>query len=277
MHAAEWALRIGFQAFAQPLGLFGYHLPDMDLVAEVAQNYYNNDLRGGEGHMEVGKLIVNAIKSKAHITVSVKPFGCMPSSGVSDGVQSLITNRYPGTIYCAVETSGDGATNFYSRIQMFMFKARLLAQDELKKAYVECGVTEEEVRAFLEKNPKYLSPLYHAPHTVAGSAANLVHELAPYIKLTRAERAKIKATKVATSIASFAKSIPGKAKAVADKLRNPELHELAKEDLALVVDLARGKAKQRFAPLVARLAGKAYFENNPEVSAVVSEPIAAEE
>jgi predicted nucleotide-binding protein (sugar kinase/HSP70/actin superfamily) len=58
------------------------------------------------------------------MTVSVKPFGCMPSSGVSDGVQSLITARFPGTIYCAVETSGDGATNFYSRVQMYMFKAR---------------------------------------------------------------------------------------------------------------------------------------------------------
>ena len=127
MRLAEMALRIGFQAFAYPLGLFAYHLPDMELVADVAKDYYSNDLRGGEGHMEVGKLIVNTIKSKAHITVSVKPFGCMPSSGVSDGVQSLITARYPGTIFCAVETSGDGATNFYSRIQMYMFKARIAA------------------------------------------------------------------------------------------------------------------------------------------------------
>ena len=55
-------------------------LPDMELVADVAKDYYNNDLRGGEGHMEVGKLIVNAVKSKAHITVSVKPFPCFTSS-----------------------------------------------------------------------------------------------------------------------------------------------------------------------------------------------------
>src|SRR5262249_18793695 len=62
MRAAEAALRVGFQAFALPLGLYDYHLPDMDLVAEVAEDYYSNDLRGGEGHMEVGKLIVNALK-----------------------------------------------------------------------------------------------------------------------------------------------------------------------------------------------------------------------
>jgi hypothetical protein len=32
---------VGFQAFALPLGLYGYHLPDMDLVAEVADGYYS--------------------------------------------------------------------------------------------------------------------------------------------------------------------------------------------------------------------------------------------
>src|SRR6202012_266532 len=131
MRGAEGVLRNGFQAFAQATGLYGYHLPDMDMVAEVANEHYSNDLRGGEGHMEVGKLIVNVVMGKAHITVSVKPFGCMPSSGVSDGVQSLIASKYPGTIFCAVETSGDGATNFYSRVQMYMFKARIAAEKEL--------------------------------------------------------------------------------------------------------------------------------------------------
>ena len=29
------------------------------------------------------------------MTLSVKPFGCMPSAGVSDGVQSMITEKYP--------------------------------------------------------------------------------------------------------------------------------------------------------------------------------------
>src|SRR6476646_6594142 len=101
----------------------------------------------------------------------------MPSSGVSDGVQSLVQARYPGTIFCAVETSGDGATNFYSRIQMYMFKARIAAEEELQRAFAETGLTREEVQAFLEKNPKYASPLHHPPHHVATSAANLVYEM----------------------------------------------------------------------------------------------------
>src|SRR5262249_44423318 len=195
MRGADAALRVAFQAFALPIGLEGYHLPDMEAVADVAKDYYSNDLRGGEGHMEVGKLILNVVRNKAHMTVSVKPFGCMPSSGVSDGVQSLITARYPGTIFCAVETSGDGAANFYSRVQMYLFKAKIAAEAELAKAYEDCGVTEAEVRAFLEKNPKYASPLHHAPHTVAGSAANLVHEVAPLIRMGRVERARAAASR----------------------------------------------------------------------------------
>ncbi|KYF76861.1 2-hydroxyglutaryl-CoA dehydratase [Sorangium cellulosum] len=278
MRLAEGALRVGFQAFALPLGLFDYHLPDMELVADVAKDYYSNDLRGGEGHMEVGKLIVNAVKSKAHVTVSVKPFGCMPSSGVSDGVQSLITSRYPGTIFCAVETSGDGATNFYSRIQMYMFKARILAEQELARAYEEAGVTEAEVRAFLEKNPKYASPLHHAPHRVAGSAANLVYEVAPLIKQTAGERAVVKAKAAAGALRDAVKAAPARAKAATEFLTDPETLSRAREDVALVRDLLAGKAAERFSPLVKRLAGKAYFENNPEVSHTVHsvEPIAAE-
>src|SRR5215216_7839986 len=126
----------------------------MDLVADVAKDHYSNDLRGGEGHMEVGKLIVNSVKSKAHITVSVKPFGCMPSSGVSDGVQSLITSRFPGTIFCAVETSGDGATNFYSRVQMYLFKAKQAAQAEFETALKDTGLTLELIETFLKDHPR---------------------------------------------------------------------------------------------------------------------------
>ncbi len=266
MRLAEGALRIGFQAFAWPVGLFGYHLPDMDQVAEVASDYYSNDLRGGEGHMEVGKLIVNVVNNKAHMTLSVKPFGCMPSSGVSDGVQSLITSKFPGTIFCAVETSGDGATNFYSRVQMYMFKARIAAEQDLQKAYDESGVTEAEVRAFLAKNKKYASPLHHSPHVTASSAANLVREVAPLIKLSRLERATIAAKHtLATTAATLAK-LPGKTRELVAFATSADTHARLREDYTLLRDLAAGKAKDRFGPLVERLAGKAYFENNREVA-----------
>ncbi len=278
LRLAELGLRVGFKAFATPAGLRHYPLPDMDKVAEVADEFYSNDLRGGEGHMEVGKLILNAVNNKAHVTVSVKPFGCMPSSGVSDGVQSLIVSKYPGTIYCAVETSGDGATNFYSRVQMYMFKARIAAEEELRKAYEDTGLTEAEVRAFLEKNPSYASPLHHSPHVVCGSAANLVHEVAPLIKQTRVERATAAAKVAAAKVIDFAKGVPAQAVRAKAVVTNPETFERLRNDGAVVLDIARGKAMDHLRPIAQKLLGKAVFENNPEIPTVAysEEPIAAE-
>src|SRR3954469_5464735 len=186
--AGDFGVRALFQTFAHACGLYGYKLPDMKALAAISHEYYNNDLRGGEGHMEVGKLIMNVLHSKAHMTLSVKPFGCMPSAGVSDGVQTAITEKFPGTIFCPVETSGDGRVNFYSRVQMYLFKAKQAAQAEYTRALEENGVTLDQVAAFLEANPKYRSPFYKPAHIYAGNNADLVAAVAPYITKTRAER-----------------------------------------------------------------------------------------
>lgn len=208
LHIAEWLCRGIFQAFAHAGGLYGYKLPDMDEIAEIAHDHYHNDLRGGEGHMEVGKLIQNVVMSKAHMTVSVKPFGCMPSAGVSDGVQSLITEKYPGTIFCPVETSGDGAVNFYSRVQMYIFKAKSAAQAEMERVCQERGVTLDQVRAFLAAHPRYAAALHRAPHAASGTAADLVAEVAPLITLPRHERAARLARQWAKTGARMLRSSP---------------------------------------------------------------------
>ncbi len=177
LFAGELVVRGLFQAFANAIGVHGYHLPDMDLVADTARDYYNNHLRGGEGHMEVGKLILNVQKKKATMTLSVKPFGCMPSSGVSDGVQSMITEKFPGSIFCAIETNGDGAVNVYSRVQMMLFKARRAAQDELARALADNGMSAEEFTTRLAAKTKFASALWYPEHTVAATASNTVYEL----------------------------------------------------------------------------------------------------
>lgn len=263
MRLAEWGLRLGFKLFALPAGLVDYPLSDMDEVAEVAAPYYSNDLRGGEGHMEVGKLILNVVKQKAHLTVSVKPFGCMPSSGVSDGVQSLVTARFPGTLFCAVETSGDGATNFYSRVQMYLFKARAAAEAEFQRTLSECGVTEDQVRAFIKENPRFNSPLHKAPHRAAGSAADLVYEVAPYITLTRAQRATRRAKALAEHTAEAVRSAPAALRGALAKARDPEFRAMMHADLDLARDLVRGKLSQRFSVLSERLLHRALFDNDP--------------
>jgi predicted nucleotide-binding protein (sugar kinase/HSP70/actin superfamily) len=173
---ADRALRAMFQTYANVIGLHGYHLPDMDEVARVAHEHYNNHLRGGEGHMEVGKLILNVVKRKVNMTISVKPFGCMPSSGVSDGVQSLITEKYPDAIFLPIETTGDGAINVYSRIQMMLFKAKQAAKKEFDEAMAKQGITADQLRTYAVRSA-FSRALVTSRHVVAGTAANAVYSI----------------------------------------------------------------------------------------------------
>lgn len=234
---AEAALRTWWQSYAKCLGLAGHILPDMDEVATVGDDHYNVELRGGEGHLEVGKLILNVVKNKAHMTLSVKPFGCMPSSGVSDGVQSAITELYPDAIFCPVETSGDGAVNFYSRVQMYLFKARQRAREEFEAALKEHGVSVKELRQELEANPR--GNLFHPEHIGAGTAADLVHAVAPYIGKSRAQRAQLKAKGAFGSVKRFAtKTLPHGAGKVRQALPwMPALLRFGGEALAEKADL----------------------------------------
>jgi predicted nucleotide-binding protein (sugar kinase/HSP70/actin superfamily) len=181
LKAGEVFVRSVFQLAANAMGLHGYHLADMDEVAAVSRAFYNNELRGGEGHMEVGKLILNVYHSKVNMTLSVKPFGCMPSSGVSDGIQTIITELFPEGIFLPIETSGDGAVNVQSRVQMMLFKARQLAQREVERARDRHGVTAEQLEALRARLPFLNHPLLPLPHRHGSSAANLA-ELAGAIR-----------------------------------------------------------------------------------------------
>jgi predicted nucleotide-binding protein (sugar kinase/HSP70/actin superfamily) len=175
--AGEKVLRGLFQTFAHAIGLYDYHLPDMEEIAQISHAFYDNNLRGGEGHMEVGKLIQNVAYQKVNMTLSVKPFGCMPSSSVSDGIQSFITELYPQGIFLPIETNGDGAVNVYSRVQMQLFKAKQLAQKEVDKALADVGMTIEEVRAYLGKHPALAHAFHRAPHRAGCTSADLIYEV----------------------------------------------------------------------------------------------------
>jgi predicted nucleotide-binding protein (sugar kinase/HSP70/actin superfamily) len=175
---AEKALRGLFFGISRTIGLGGYVLPDMNEIAETAHEFYHNDLRGGEGHMEVAKLILNTVKKKVNMTVSVKPFGCMPSSGVSDGVQSLITERYPEAIFCPIETTGDGAVNVYSRVQMMLFKAKQSAVAEQEMALTRIGMSLDQVKNKIKSSARLRSSLHKEPHfDAASTGANLILEV----------------------------------------------------------------------------------------------------
>ncbi len=174
LKAAKVGLLAMFRLFAKLMGLSHYQFADMDEIANISQQFYDNDNRGGEGHMEVGKLILNAKKSKVNMTVSVKPFGCMPSSGVSDGVQSKITELYPNAIFLPIETTGDGAVNVYSRIQMQLFKAKQQAIGEYERSIENLAISAEKAKKTLQAAQSLQYPLHNAQNGVACTAAALL-------------------------------------------------------------------------------------------------------
>lgn len=178
LYVGDKIVRGLFYTYARILGLKNYHLPDMDRIAEISHKYYDNNLRGGEGHMEVGKLIQNVIHQKATMTLSIKPFGCMPSSAVSDGVQSLITELHPDAIFLPIETSGDGAVNVYSRVQMQLFKAKQVAQKEVGQALEKAGLGWEEFKRRAARSARFQKALYRSPHKGSCTSLDLVFDVA---------------------------------------------------------------------------------------------------
>jgi hypothetical protein len=87
-----------YRRVVEGMGGIGHHLLDMQELAALAQPYYHRFARGGEGHLEVAKNIYYTVHKKAHMVLSLKPFGCMPSSQ-SDGVQSAVMNHSTDMIF----------------------------------------------------------------------------------------------------------------------------------------------------------------------------------
>jgi predicted nucleotide-binding protein (sugar kinase/HSP70/actin superfamily) len=170
LKVADLVLRKLFHHYSKKIGLFNYHLPNLDEISNLSKKYYDNNLRGGEGHMEVGKLVANVIHNKVNMTLSVKPFGCMPSSGVSDGVQSKMVEKFPEAIFLPIETSGDGAVNVYSRIQMQLFKAKQKAQSEFEQALEKTP----DIATHLENKMKDHTSLDYKHKGYGCTAANAV-------------------------------------------------------------------------------------------------------
>jgi len=163
---AKVAVETHFGIYAKAIGLHDYEIPNMQKLATLAKEYYTLDCEGGEGHLEVAHLIESVKENLSHLTISVKPFGCMPSSAVSDGVQSLVTSRFPSANFLSIETSGEGAANFYSRVQMALFKAKQAAKEEFDALKIPKHIPE-----------KVNNYLYQPHNDKAGSAAKLIASL----------------------------------------------------------------------------------------------------
>jgi predicted nucleotide-binding protein (sugar kinase/HSP70/actin superfamily) len=180
---AEAIFQREFDRLRGALGGNTHGLTDQYELQRLGHPYYNSRAGGGEGHLEVAKNIYYSNKDLAHMVLSLKPFGCMPSTQ-SDGAQSAVVSHYRDMIYLPIETSGEGEINAHSRVQMALGEARTKAKAEFQKALEDSGFTLEEIRAFLEGRPELRSGTFRIPHTkgIIGTGANFVLHVASLMK-----------------------------------------------------------------------------------------------
>lgn len=156
---------------------FGVPHPLLDQreLARLARPFYRELARGGEGHLEVAKNIYYTTRQAAHMVLSLKPFGCMPSTQ-SDGVQSAILRRFKDMTFLSIETGAEGELSAHSRVQMALVEARLRAQGEFQRALAKTGRPLDEIRRYVDEHPTLRRATYPVPlrHGVAGVAANFV-------------------------------------------------------------------------------------------------------
>lgn len=154
-------------------------LLDQRALARLADPFYRQLARGGEGHLEVAKNIYYTTHGEAHMVLSLKPFGCMPSTQ-SDGVQSALLSRLKDTTFLSVETAAEGELTAQSRVEMALVEARQRAQEEFQRALASSGRSLDDIRRYVADHPELRAATYRVPRRkgVAGVAANFVLHVA---------------------------------------------------------------------------------------------------
>ena len=164
-----------YQRVVEGLGNIAHELVDQKMMADMADPFYNQFARGGEGHLEVGKNVYYTKNQLCHMVLALKPFGCMPSSQ-SDGVQSGVANHFKEMIFLPIETSGEGEINAHSRVQMALGEAKVKARMEFEQVLKSTGKRLDDIKGYVEDHPELRNLFYPVPHRhgYAGVAANFV-------------------------------------------------------------------------------------------------------
>jgi predicted nucleotide-binding protein (sugar kinase/HSP70/actin superfamily) len=183
LRLAEAIFRREYHRIVAALGGVAHHLVDQYELQRLGHPYYNSRSGGGEGHLEVSKNIYYSNKDLCHMVLSLKPFGCMPSTQ-SDGAQAAVVSHYRDMIYLPVETSGEGEINAHSRVQMALGEAKAKAKREFQEALERTDLTLEKCRAYVDAHPDLKRPMYRVPshRGVVGTAANFVLHIAERMK-----------------------------------------------------------------------------------------------
>src|SRR5215472_13674863 len=164
-----------YHRVVESLGNIAHHLVSQKEMAELAQPFYNQFARGGEGHLEVGKNIYYTTHRLCHMVLALKPFGCMPSTQ-SDGAQSAVANHFKEMIFLPIETSGEGEVNAHSRVQMALGEAKVKARMEFEQALESTGKRLDDIKSYVADHPVLRRLYYPVPERkgITGVAANFV-------------------------------------------------------------------------------------------------------
>ena len=183
MTMAERIFIRDYNRLREAIGGTVHELADQYELQRLGHPFYNSRAGGGEGHLEVAKNIYYSNKDLAHMVLSLKPFGCMPSTQ-SDGAQAAVVDQYKDMIYLPVETSGEGEINAHSRVQMALGEAKMRTKTEFAETLAEAGLTADQVRDYIEVHPEIKKPTYHIPEYKGkiGMAARTVVYIAEKIK-----------------------------------------------------------------------------------------------
>ena len=189
---AEAIFKREYHKLVDALGGVGHHLADQYELQRIAHPFYNSRAGGGEGHLEVAKNIYYSNKDLAHMVLSVKPFGCMPSTQ-SDGAQAAVVSHYKEIIYLPIETSGEGEINAHSRVQMALGEAKNKAKREFSETLEQIGMPLEALKQYVDEHPEMKRPMYKYPHYKGSvsTAANFARHIAERAKKENWTPAKI--------------------------------------------------------------------------------------
>lgn len=170
---AEKIFEREYNRFRKTLGYLPHELVDQSILTNLAHKFYHSRVEGGEGHLEVGKSIYYTENHLCHMILSLKPFGCMPSTQ-SDGVQSVVTSHYKEMIFLPIETSGEGDINAHSRVQMALGEAKAKSKLEFKECLEKSGYKFEEINAYVSSHDELQRPFFKVSHRdgIAGIGAN---------------------------------------------------------------------------------------------------------
>jgi predicted nucleotide-binding protein (sugar kinase/HSP70/actin superfamily) len=180
-----------YHRLCRALGDVPHHLIDQEALARAAHPFYHSLSRGGEGHLEVGKNIFYATQNGAHMVLSLKPFGCMPSTQ-SDGVQSTVAAKVKNVLFLPIETAAEGELHAHSRVQMVLVEARERAEEEFDRALASTGKKLGDIRRYVDEHPDLRNPFHHVPARpgIAGVAATFVLHVSELIDRDRAWRSR---------------------------------------------------------------------------------------